>query len=121
MAEFHKWAEPLEHGIARVVAENLAAELSCERVVFYPAQQSIQVDYEVPVRIIRFDAEENGTVVLEASWRVTDETGGVVAPQKRSRFEGSFGELTYDAIATEMSRLIGKLSEEISAAIKSGR
>lgn len=117
LAEFHKWAEPLENGVARVLAENLAATLSCERVVFYPARRSVRVDYEVPVQIIRFDAGEDGSVVLEATWRVTDNAGGVVAPQKRSRFEGSAEELTYDAITNEMSKLLGKLSEEISAAI----
>jgi len=121
LAEFHQWAEPLERNVARVIAENLSAELASERVVLYPARQSVQVDYQVVVNITRFDSSEDGATVLEAQWHVKNGAGERVAPQERSRIEGSAAELTYDAIAAEMSRVLGELCLKISALIEDGR
>ena len=120
LADFHKWAEPLERNVAHVIAENLSAELASERVVFYPARKSLRVDYQVVVKIIRFDSGEDGATVLEALWHVNDGTGARIAPRQRSRFEGSAAELTYGAIAAEMSRILGDLCLEISALIGAG-
>jgi uncharacterized lipoprotein YmbA len=121
LSESNQWVEPLEQNIARVIAENLSTLLTCERVVFYPAMQSIPVDYQVAVQIIRFDADEEGATVLEALWRITGAAGETIAPEKRSRFESSARELTYDAIAAEMSAVLGKLCEEITFVIESER
>ena len=120
LAEYDQWAEPLEGNIARVIAEDLSAKLASERVVLYPARQSVPMDFQVIVKIIQFGAGEDGATVLEALWQVKDGAGDRIAPQKRSRFEGSPAELTYDAIAAEMSRLLGELCLEIAAMIGAG-
>jgi len=118
LSESHQWAEPLEQNVARVIVENLSAALNSERVVFYPAKQSAGVKYRVVVRILGFDAGEDGATVLEALWRVTDSKGETVAPEKRSRFESSARELTYNAITAKMSDLLGQFCEEIASAIE---
>src|SRR5262245_682909 len=36
LSQYHRWAEPLDRGIAQVVADNLASQLGSERIAVFP-------------------------------------------------------------------------------------
>lgn len=118
LSESHQWAEALDQNVSRVIAENLSAALHTDHVVLYPAKQAAAVQFRIVVRIVRFDAAEDGVTVLEAFWRVIGSAGETFAPEMRSRFESSARELTYNAITAEMSEALGKLCEEITYVIE---
>jgi len=60
LAEFHKWAEPLNENVSHVLAENLSALLSTDRIEEYPWRSSISVDYQVIVDVLQFDGTRGG-------------------------------------------------------------
>ena len=119
--DFHLWAESFEHNITRVLAENLSAALSTDRIEFYPVQNSSPVDYRISVDIVQFDANQTGQVVLVARWQVLDSDGGPVLPLQRSRFEETIELVSYDSIAAGMSRLLSQLSQQLAAAVPGTR
>lgn len=116
--DFHQWAESFERNIIRVMAENLSAALSTDRIEFYPAHSSSPVDYRISVDIVRFDADQTGRVVLIARWQILDGGGQPVLPLQRAHYEEKIELVSYNGIAAAMSRLLGELSQQLAAAIR---
>lgn len=75
------WAEPLDQGIARVVADNLRRLTGSTNV--QPSANFITQDYSklVEIRIDRFDPLPDGTLVLECTWKAQPVGGGDASPR----------------------------------------
>ncbi len=63
--EFARWGEPLNSGIARVVATNFEAGLGAADISYYPWKQPTGDAYRLRLKIIRFEAWSDGRVKLE--------------------------------------------------------
>jgi len=67
ISEYRRWAEPLESGIAEVLADNLAAQVGSERVAVFPWRGATAraPDYRVVVVVLRFDGSPGRRVTLD--------------------------------------------------------
>ncbi len=72
-----RWGEPLAHGIARTLAEDLASRLQIAAVAAYPEDASARARYRISVDFVHLDAGTHGDVTLDAIWTIRD---GYVAP-----------------------------------------
>ena len=73
---YHRWAEPLDMGIARTLSDDLAARIPTERVLAFPWRGSGQaIEYKVVVAVLRFDGQPGGGVVLDTRWRLLGNDG----------------------------------------------
>ena len=119
LAAFHRWAEPLEGGIARIVADELGARVPTDRVVTFPwrgiVAQAIQ--YQVVIVVDRFDGSLDGDVTLDARWRVLGRKGDEVVFHRSTITEKIAGS-GYDAMVAAMSRTLVALAEEITTDIR---
>ena len=118
IGEFDRWAEPLQHNFARVLAENLAELLSTDNVVRHPWKHSAQIDYRVLITLNRFDATVGGDTVLHVRWSVSDADGKTLVPSRTARIEESPASAGYEAIVQAQSRAVEQLSRQITAAIQ---
>lgn len=75
------WAEPLDGGIARVVADNLRRLKGSANI--QPSANFVAREYSslVEIRIERFDPLPDGTLVLEATWKVQPIGANEAAPK----------------------------------------
>lgn len=67
-SEFHRWAEPLQQGIARMVADSISRAICVSRVENYPWRTYLNVDFQVSVRIRRFEGYPGREVELVLDW-----------------------------------------------------
>jgi uncharacterized lipoprotein YmbA len=118
LGEFDRWAEPLEKNFARVLAENLSALLSTDDIVQYPWKRTARVDYQIIVKVYRFDATLGGDTVLHARWTVSDGDGQTVVPPQASRIAVPAASADYEAIVQAASRALEQLSRQIATAIQ---
>lgn len=116
LGDFDQWAEPLGKMVMRTLADNLAALLCVENVVFYPAE-SAEVDHQIIVTVTRFHALQDGTVTLSAQWQVTEGGRGNVVARKRATIRESAGDQGYAALVAAQSRALAQLSREIAEAV----
>ena len=72
LSMFHRWAEPLEDGIARILAEEIGARVPTERIVMFPWRGVVAraIQYQVVVAVLRFDGRPGGDVTLDTRWRI---------------------------------------------------
>jgi uncharacterized lipoprotein YmbA len=119
LAEFDKWAEPLQDNVTRVLAENLAVLLRADPVNIFQWRGSLAVDYRVQIDVIRMDGVLGGNATLMARWLIIEKDDRKVLLNRKSTFEEPTGTGDYKALVAAMSRTIASLSEEIAEEIKS--
>ncbi len=116
LSQEHWWGEALKEGLARVLAENLAAMIPSDRVVVFPWRSSWAVQYRVSLHVVRLDGPPGGTVAFTGRWRLLDAGGRELALRPVS-LEEPTGDSSYGALATAQSRLLAAVSREIAAEI----
>ncbi len=115
IGEFDRWGEPLNANFSRVLAENLAFLLGTDRIAMHPWQRWVPIDYQIIVRVLRFDRAANGDIVLRTMW-------GIVHPDEQKfslTTKQDFSEPLdssddYEAVVAAQSRVLEKLSREIA-------
>jgi uncharacterized lipoprotein YmbA len=115
--EFERWASPLDEGIARVVAGDLAVLLGTTRVAAVPLPQGFVPAYQVAIAVERFESRPGSGVVVDAVWVVRRSAGGDprIGRSVASETAGAEG---FDALAAAHSRALAKVSTDIAAAIR---
>jgi len=114
-AESYWWAEPLEDQVPAVLALNLAGRLGASRAVTYPWAANVEPNVTVRAQFTRFEADASGNARLEARWWVTvdgAERAGATAISE------PVSAAMPDAEVAALSRLLGRLSDEIAAAAR---
>jgi len=114
--EQHRWAQPLESELGRVLAENLTRETGNPRIATYPQNASLNAEYRVLVDFQHFAGRPEGEVVLDALWSVRTADGGVLR-SGRTRAKEATGE-GYDAMVVAYSRALQTISDAIAPALK---
>ena len=114
--EFHRWATPLNDGIARAVASDLAVLLGTPDVGTALVTSSSPV-YRVTIDIQRFESVQDQAVLIEALWSVRGTAGGAARPGHTTAREAVHG-TGYEALAAAHSRALAQLSAEIAETIR---
>ena len=110
-----RWGEPLATAVPRILAADLEARLAGEGVEVRPAGSS--ADAWVDVTIQRFEADGGGRTELRARWTVRERAGHAGVTYGETRLVDERGR----SAAAGMSRLLGKLGEEIAADLRGDR
>jgi uncharacterized lipoprotein YmbA len=117
--DFTRWGEPLDQGVARVLAENLRSAKNVARVSLQPFRADDQRDFEVVVTITACEGTADGDVRVAATWRIPTPGGSPTVAAEGSyaatglRWDGhDYGQLT-----TRLSEALAGLSREIAAAL----
>jgi uncharacterized lipoprotein YmbA len=120
ISTYHRWAEPLESGIAQVLADDLAMQIGTERIAVFPWRGRIAqaLDYQVVVVVLRFEGAPGHRVTLDARWRLVGRDGQELA-LKRSTIDEPVAGDGYQSLVLAMNRVLGTLAREIAAEIRS--
>lgn len=119
LAEFHRWAEPLEPLLVRTISGELYALLDAADVIPLPQRRDAPLDRVVEIDIVRLDADQAGQVALDARWWVYDGGGEKLLQSGRSQIaEAGAPPPDYDAIVAAMSRAVAAVSRDIATAIR---
>jgi uncharacterized protein len=117
--DFARWGEPLDQGVARVLAENLRAAKNVARVALQPFRADDQRDFEVVVNLNACEGTADGEVRFAATWRIPSPGGSTMAVAEGSyvanglRWDGH----DYGQLAARLSEALAGLSREIAAAL----
>ena len=119
LAEFHRWAEPLEPLLARIMAQDLYALLDAQDVIPLPQRRDTRLDRVVEVDVGRLDADETGKVIFDARWWVYQGDGETLLASGHSQItEQGAPPPDYAAIVAAMSRAVGVATGDIAGAIR---
>lgn len=117
VADFDRWAEPLESGFGRVLSEDLGKLLGTKSVAVYPWPPSSRIDCQVTVEVVRFEGTMGEGVVLEARWALVSDHGKSLYLKDVSKISLPVKENSYEALVAAQSGALAGLSREIAAAV----
>lgn len=118
LAESHLWAQSLQDDFARVVTENLSVLLPADYVFALPWAGASRLQYQVTVKVIRFDSSFAGKVWLQADWSVLDGSSGKVLAMRRSNIRMTAEASDYEQLVAAQSRALAELSRQVAAVIE---
>ncbi|EIC23110.1 PqiC family protein [Thiorhodovibrio frisius] len=70
--EFHRWGGSLDDDFLRVFSENLAQLLQTSRVVVFPSELRMRLDFRVMAEVVAFEAGPSNQALLKVRWAVID-------------------------------------------------
>jgi uncharacterized lipoprotein YmbA len=121
ISEFNRWAEPLENNFKRVLIEDLSKDVPTNNVFLFPAKDTSVTNYQILLDVTQFEFQKDNIIILSARWSITKGEAMDFLMDKQSSFteqiSGDKGE-RFESIVAGMSRLTGKLSEEIATEIR---
>ena len=119
LSPYHRWAEPLDDGIARTLTEEIAARIPTERVVAFPWRGVVAstIDYQVVVNVLRFDGRPGVDVTLDSRWRILAGNGKELTLKRTTVTEAATGP-GYEPIVAAMDRALATLAQQIAAEIR---
>lgn len=118
VAEYERWAEPLDSNFQEVVAANVSSLLGSDHVLEFPAQTILKPDSRVSGRVSRMDVNNEGLAVLEVQWGVLNADGSVAQEGRRSRYEANAADGSYAARVRAINSTVARFSEDIAAVLK---
>ncbi|WP_064604317.1 PqiC family protein [Photobacterium sp. J15] len=113
--DFSRWSEPLDLAIHKVLATNIDHQLANTIVVAFPFLSGVDIDYFVVGQIDRFEADHEGTVVLDIQWGLVDAERQLLVEPRRVRYQRRIekgGEM--EAIVVTMNQILQQLSLDIA-------
>jgi uncharacterized lipoprotein YmbA len=119
LSMFHRWAEPLEDGIARILAEEIGAQVPTERIVTFPWRGVVArtLQYQVVVAVLRFDGRRGGDITLDTRWRILGRDGNELVFRRSTMIEAT-ERSGYEPMVAAMARALSALGREIGAEIR---
>ena len=114
--EFNRWAEPLNEGIGRVIAADLATLLGTPRVSAVPIA-NFNPAYLVTIDIQKFTSNPGKRVRVDALW-VVHKTVGTASLSGHTVVGEPTTDGSFDALAAAHSRALAKVSADIAAVIR---
>ena len=113
-----RWAEPLDQGVARMVAEGLNRVARVQATSFTPGSPPGDYAYSVEIQLQRFEGTDTGEVVLAARYRVF--TGSGTEPIASRSFEvrrSGWHPRDYAGLARLLSEELMDLSRTVSRSL----
>jgi len=117
MGDFSWWASNLRQNMSLLIVTQLSQHLQSNRVVVSPWPSYRKNDYQVIVRVQRFDGALGGEVVLRGLWSLLDGEATKELNRQVFEFKTNTVDLTYQEMVTAMSRLTVQLSEQLADGI----
>ncbi len=117
-AEFHHWVGPFQDNFINVLADNIGSLLSTERIYLYPWRNSVPIDYQVTVDVVRCDGQLGDAAWLETRWSIFKCPEKKLLKTSRSSISEPVTGADYGDLVAAQSRALAKLSQEIATAIK---
>ena len=116
-AEFDLWAGSFKDNLTNVLAENIGFLVPTERIYIYPWRQSVPVDYQITLDVVRCDGQVGEDALLVARWSILGGQDKELLAVSRSSIREPVSGSGYAAVVAAQSRALAKLSQEIVAAI----
>jgi uncharacterized lipoprotein YmbA len=133
--EFNRWGGSVQDDFLRVWGENLAHLLGTSRIVVFPSETRMPVDFRITAEIVSFEASPGNDAVLKVRWAVMDSyleqaltvqedvyrcpVRAVSAPTSSRKQQLAIAADNSEAVVAAMSQCLGEFSRDVAAVLRS--
>ena len=113
LAAGHRWGNPLERDLQRVLVADLGRFLGSDRVVAAPGGAAVGAAYRVVVEVLRCQGRPGGTLHFVATWMITRPGAIQALVLARTELREPVPGLDTQALVAAHERVLARLSAEI--------
>jgi len=117
-AEFDRWGESPDAGIARLIGDELSRRLPAATCVLYPWNSALAVKYRVTLDVVGLACDLTGTMHLVTQWSIVDQHELTTLVMKRRELDEPLGSPDYQGYVSALSAASTTLGSEIAAAFE---
>lgn len=114
VAEFDQWGHALEDQVGSVLARNLEILVPGTRAAPFPWRESTPPDLELAVHATRFELDADGSVHLDAGWKLVRTSPRRTVANGYVRLREPIEGGGFDDIAAAMSRALEALARKVA-------
>ena len=118
LATGHRWGDPLERDMQRVLVADLGRFLGSDRVVAAPGGPAVGATYRVEVEVLRCQGRPGGTLHFLATWMITRPGDLQARVLARTELKEPVAGLDADALVAAHERVLALLSAEIGTRLR---
>jgi hypothetical protein len=119
LSETHRWGNPLDRDMQRVLAQDLAVLLGSDAVVASPYGDRAGAAFRVQVDVQSCDGRDGQGLAMKAVWMVTRADGGPALVVRRTMLREPLPSADPGALADAHSRILADLAREIAEGLRS--
>ena len=121
LSENDRWAEPLAHNVANVLAENLSMLLQTDEVSVHPWPGLQRPSHQLEIEVLRFETDTTGTAHLTARYFLRDVATGQTIATKDVRLSATATDRSTEQSVASLSKALGDFSVGIANVIRESR
>ena len=121
LSENDRWAEPLAHNVANVLAENLSMLLQTDDVTVHPWPGPQRPSHQLEIEVLRFETDTTGTAHLTARYFLRDVKSGQTIATKEARLTATATDRSTEQSVASLSKALGDFSVGIANVIRESR
>ncbi|MDP2905966.1 MAG: PqiC family protein [Candidatus Omnitrophota bacterium] len=114
LAQFDRWGESLDVGLARALAEDLTLMLPGATVGIFPSNYAIPVNYQVIIDVAQLESELDKDLVFAAQWSLIEPKKNVMLFTKRAEFRQPIEPHNYSGLAKTLGAVCATLGSQIA-------
>ncbi len=120
VAEYYRWAEPLNSSLPRMLAHELEQARAIDNVVLLPTLAPVEPDRVILVELFRFDGAPGATVRLSAQYTILDKERNLVAGPVRSEISAPVADASFESLVRAMREAASRFSGQLAGALADG-
>jgi uncharacterized lipoprotein YmbA len=121
VAEYYRWAEPLDSSLPRMLARDLEQAPAIRSVVLLPTHTPAKPDRVVLVELFRFDGTPGATVRLSAQYTILDQERNLLTGPIRSEVSASVADASFESLVRAMREAASRFGDELAGAVAAER
>ena len=121
LSETDRWAEPLEHNIGSVLAENLSILLQADEVIVHPWPGRQRPSHQLEIEVLRFETDTTGTAHLAARYFLRDVASGRTIATREARLTATATDRSTEQSVASLSKALGDFSVGIANVVRESR
>jgi len=114
VAQFDRWGEALDVGLARALAEDLSVMLPGATVGMFPSNYAIPVNYQVIIDVAQLESELDKDLFFAAQWSVIEPKKNVMLFTRRAEFRRPIEPHNYSGLSKTLGAVCATLSSQIA-------
>ena len=119
VADFDRWAEPLDAAFRRTLTANVDALLSNALVIEFPfGGGRIEPDFRLTAQVVRFDVGADQIAVLDVRWGISIDEGEQVSALRRSQYHADADGNDYGSIVEALQQVLEAFSRDVASALQ---
>lgn len=113
----HRWSEPLDEAIQRVMLQNLST-LTDAKLRNFPWRQRAAPAYAIRLDVLDFDRLPDGQAQLDVIWQLEDMRAERLVRSRRERFRTPVAGTDLAALPAAYSALLEQLAQRVTDALR---